>query len=164
MFKRLLLDDSAGIFTLVAFITAATIYVTISWRALKMKRPQLERFENLPFDTARDISGVTTLIENPLVLVTGQARGYKTVADLVAAGKARPGSINFASGGFGTSTHISAEKFRMAAGFEAVDGWFKTTASDMARDASRDDADTGHWWERWERGGFDMVEKFDDRV
>ena len=52
----------------------------------------------------------------------------------------------------------------LAAGFEAVDGWFKTTASDMARDASRDDADTGTWWERWERGGFDMVEKFDDRV
>ncbi len=52
MFKRLLLDDSAGLFTLVAFITAASIYVTISWRALKMKRPQLERFENLPFDTA----------------------------------------------------------------------------------------------------------------
>lgn len=52
----------------------------------------------------------------------------------------------------------------LAAGFDTVDGWFKTTASDMARDASRDDADTGEWWERWQRGGFDMVEKFDDRV
>jgi tripartite-type tricarboxylate transporter receptor subunit TctC len=83
--------------------------------------------QNLPFDTARDFSGVTTLIENPLVLVTGQSRGYKAVADLVAAGKARPGSINFASGGIGTSTHISAEKFRMAAGFEAVHVPFKST-------------------------------------
>lgn len=83
--------------------------------------------QNLPFDTARDFSGVTTLIENPLVLVTGQTRGYKTVAELVAAGKAKPGSINFASGGIGTSTHISAEKFRMAAGFEAVHVPFKST-------------------------------------
>jgi hypothetical protein len=52
MFQRLILDDSAGWFTLVAFLTAASIYVTISWRALRMKRPQLERFENLPFAIA----------------------------------------------------------------------------------------------------------------
>ena len=43
--------------------------------------------QNLPFDTARDFAGVTTLIENPLVLVTAQSRGYKTVADLVAAAR-----------------------------------------------------------------------------
>ena len=41
-----------GSHALVAFITAASIYLTISWRALRMKRPQLERFENLPFATA----------------------------------------------------------------------------------------------------------------
>ena len=35
-----------------AFITASTIYVAFFWRALRMKRPQLEHFENLPFDTA----------------------------------------------------------------------------------------------------------------
>lgn len=52
MFKRLILDDSAALFTLIAFITAASIYVTISWRAFRMKRPQLARFENLPFTTA----------------------------------------------------------------------------------------------------------------
>ena len=52
MFKRLILEDSAAVFTLVAFITAASIYLTIGWRALRMKRPQLERFENLPFTTA----------------------------------------------------------------------------------------------------------------
>ena len=49
MFKRLVLEDSAAIFTIVAFITAASIYITIGWRALRMKRPQLARFENLPF-------------------------------------------------------------------------------------------------------------------
>ncbi len=52
MFQRLLLEDSAALFTIVAFITAASIFVTISWRALRMKRPQLEHFENLPFTTA----------------------------------------------------------------------------------------------------------------
>jgi hypothetical protein len=51
MFKRLILEDSAALFTLIAFITAASIYLTISWRAFRMKRPQLARFEHLPFDT-----------------------------------------------------------------------------------------------------------------
>lgn len=49
MFKRLILEDSAPLFTLVAFITAVSFFVTISWRALRMKRSQLARFENLPF-------------------------------------------------------------------------------------------------------------------
>lgn len=51
MFKRLVLEDSATLFTLVAFITAVSFFVTISWRALRMKRAQLARFENLPFAT-----------------------------------------------------------------------------------------------------------------
>jgi hypothetical protein len=51
MFKRLLLEDSTVLFTIIAFITAASIYVTIGWRALRMKRPQVSRFENLPFAT-----------------------------------------------------------------------------------------------------------------
>lgn len=52
MFKRLIFDDSAALFTLVAFFTAISIFVSIGWRALRMKRPQIERFENLPFATA----------------------------------------------------------------------------------------------------------------
>lgn len=83
--------------------------------------------QGLPFDTARDFAGVTTLVENPLVLVTSSLKGYKTVADLVAAARTRPGALNYASGGFGTSTHISAEKFRIGAGFEAVHIPFKST-------------------------------------
>jgi hypothetical protein len=51
VFKRLIFEDSAAWFTIAAFITAASIYVTITWRALRMKRSQLEHFENLPFAT-----------------------------------------------------------------------------------------------------------------
>ena len=52
MFRRLALENSAAIFTIAAFITASTIYVAIAWRALRMKRPLVEQFENLPFQTA----------------------------------------------------------------------------------------------------------------
>ena len=52
MFRRLLFEDAAALFTLVAFITAVSIFVTLTWRALRMKRSQLEHFERLPFATA----------------------------------------------------------------------------------------------------------------
>jgi hypothetical protein len=52
MFQRLIYEDSAALFTIAAFITAASIYGTIGWRAVRMKRAQVERFANLPFATA----------------------------------------------------------------------------------------------------------------
>jgi uncharacterized protein YfaS (alpha-2-macroglobulin family) len=51
----------------------------------------------------------------------------------------------------------------LAAGFEAVDGWFRTTAADLARDASVESGGES-FMDRWRRGGFDHVEKHDDRV
>jgi uncharacterized protein YfaS (alpha-2-macroglobulin family) len=51
----------------------------------------------------------------------------------------------------------------LPAGFEAVDGWFRTTAGDLARDASQQPSNTS-WIEYWRRGGFEHVEKHDDRV
>src|SRR5688572_14109585 len=69
---------------------------------------------NLPYDAARDFAGVTMIAESPLVLVTSKARGYQSVKQLIAAAKAKPGTITFASAGVATTTHIAAEKFRFA--------------------------------------------------
>jgi hypothetical protein len=52
MFRRLILEDSAAFYTLAAFATAFSIYMTIAWCALRMRRPTITRFENLPFATA----------------------------------------------------------------------------------------------------------------
>jgi hypothetical protein len=51
MFRRLVFENYATLVTIIAFITASSIYVMFAWRALRMKRPQVARFENLPFDT-----------------------------------------------------------------------------------------------------------------
>ena len=51
MFQRLIHEETAILFTVVAFITAASIYLSFSWRALRMKPPQLAHYENLPFAT-----------------------------------------------------------------------------------------------------------------
>ncbi len=77
-------------------------------------------YPSAPYDTAADFAAVVSLGSSPNVLVVSPAKDFKTAQDLVAAAKARPGSFNFASAGVGSATHLSAERFRMAAGFEAV--------------------------------------------
>jgi tripartite-type tricarboxylate transporter receptor subunit TctC len=70
--------------------------------------------------------------QNSDVLVVPPSRGWKTVRDLVAAAKAKPGSINYSSAGVGTGTHLNAEKFRLSAGFEAVHIPYKGGAEALA--------------------------------
>jgi len=84
-------------------------------------------YPNLPYDTLRDLIGVTPLAAMPNVLVVSPARGWKSVADLVAAAKAKPGQLNYASAGIGSATHMNAEKFRLQAGLEAQHVPFKGT-------------------------------------
>jgi tripartite-type tricarboxylate transporter receptor subunit TctC len=73
-------------------------------------------YPSLPYDTLKDLSGVTALASLPNVLVVSPSKGYKDVKDLVAKVKAKPDGFNFASAGTGSATHINAEKFRLAAG------------------------------------------------
>jgi tripartite-type tricarboxylate transporter receptor subunit TctC len=75
-------------------------------------------FLNLPFDTERDFAGVTPAVNVPLVLVASPAR-HKSLKELVATAKAKPGSINYATVGAGAAAHMTAERLRLSAGFEA---------------------------------------------
>jgi tripartite-type tricarboxylate transporter receptor subunit TctC len=72
------------------------------------------------YDTAKDLSGVLMAGQNANVMIVNSSKGWKTVKDFIAAAKANPGSINYGSAGVGSATHISAERFRMAAGIEAT--------------------------------------------
>src|SRR6185295_2576391 len=76
-------------------------------------------YPNAPYDTARDFAAVAALGSSPNVLVISPEKGIKTLKDLVAAAKAKPGAINFSSAGVGSATHLSAERLRFSAGFEA---------------------------------------------
>ncbi len=77
-------------------------------------------YTSLPYDTLRDFAGVTPLVTLPNVLIVSPSKGYRSVGDLVAAAKAKPGALNYASAGTGSATHMNAEKFRVAAGIDAV--------------------------------------------
>jgi tripartite-type tricarboxylate transporter receptor subunit TctC len=88
-------------------------------------------YSNLSYDPAGDFAAVVPLGISPSVLVVAPAKGFKTVGDLVAAAKARPGALNYSSVGIGTATHLSAERFRFSAGVEAAHIPFKGGAEAM---------------------------------
>ena len=73
---------------------------------------------NVPYDPVKDFSGLTTLGNVPLVLVIAPSKGVKSVKELVAKAKARPGELNYGAAGIGTPPHLAMERFRLAAGFE----------------------------------------------
>src|SRR6266700_258454 len=77
-------------------------------------------YPNTPYDTVRDLVGITPLALLPQALVVSPNKNIRTVQDLVRAAKAKPGSMNYASAGVGTATQLSAERFRLAAGIDAV--------------------------------------------
>jgi len=85
-------------------------------------------FAKLPFDTVADFAGVTPISSTPNVLVISPAKGIKSVQDLLAKAKANPGTMNFASAGQGSATHLNAEKFKMAAQINATNIPFKGSA------------------------------------
>jgi tripartite-type tricarboxylate transporter receptor subunit TctC len=77
-------------------------------------------YANMPYDTLKDVSGVAPIAGQPCVLVVSPQLGVKTVKDLAAMAKAKPGQLNYATAGVGSAAHICAEKFRVAAGIDAV--------------------------------------------
>src|SRR5262245_17646844 len=77
-------------------------------------------YANLPYDTVNDFAPVTPFGSLPAVLIMAPSKGYKTIQEMVAAAKAKPGSFNYGSVGVGSGTHLSGEKLKLAAGFDAV--------------------------------------------
>ena len=73
----------------------------------------------LPYDP-RDLVDVAPLASQAQVLVVNPASGIHSVADLIAAAKAKPGEVTYGSAGIGSGAHFNAEKFRIAAGIEVL--------------------------------------------
>ncbi|MEP7069806.1 MAG: tripartite tricarboxylate transporter substrate binding protein [Usitatibacter sp.] len=80
--------------------------------------PQLYR--DLPYDTVKDFAAVIPLANLPGVLTVAPSLGVDSVRALVAMAAARPGELNYASGGVGSGSHINGEKFRKATGIDVV--------------------------------------------
>jgi len=77
-------------------------------------------YENLPYDSARDLAGVIPLGNLPSVLFVSSALGVKSVQELIALAKAKPGALNYPSAGIGSASHVNAEKLLTVTGIKAV--------------------------------------------
>lgn len=72
-------------------------------------------YAKLPYDLLNDFVDIAPLIEQANVLIVSPSSPFKTAADLIARAKERPGTINIASAGVGSATHLSLEKFKVLA-------------------------------------------------
>ena len=77
-------------------------------------------FPNLGYDASRDLAAVLMLGYSANVMIIPAARPWQNLQEFLTAAKAKGSTINFASVGIGTAVHVSAEKFRVAAGFDAT--------------------------------------------
>jgi tripartite-type tricarboxylate transporter receptor subunit TctC len=82
----------------------------------------------LPYDTDKDFTAIAHVGYIPLILVVNSASPYRSVKDLVAAAKAKPGQLQFASGGAGAGAHLSGELLKSIAGVDIVHVPYKGNA------------------------------------
>jgi tripartite-type tricarboxylate transporter receptor subunit TctC len=75
-------------------------------------------YKKMPFDTKKDLLPITIVAQGPMLVVVQDGSPYKTLKDLIAAAKAKPGTINFASAGVGSQVHLASENFANAAGID----------------------------------------------
>lgn len=84
-------------------------------------------YSGIQYDTLGDFAGVSPLAALPSMLVVGAGSPIKTVAELLAAARTKPGALNYASAGVGSATHVNAEKFRAMANLQITHIPFKGT-------------------------------------
>lgn len=85
-------------------------------------------FKSLPYNATTDFAPVMPLANMANVLVTNVRRGYKTARDFADDALKKAGAMNFGSVGVGSAVHLTAERFRLSAKFDATHVPFKSTA------------------------------------
>jgi len=89
--------------------------------------PSLRR--KLPFDPIKDYDAISLMSSSPYLLVVNPGFEAKSVRELIAVAKARPGQLDFASPGHGTSNHLAFEMFKLMAGIELTHIPYKGTSA-----------------------------------
>ena len=75
-------------------------------------------YKKLPFDTVKDLAPVSLVASTPSMLVVGTSIAAKSVKELIALAKSKPGQLHYASPGSGSSAHLGGELFKQAAGID----------------------------------------------
>ncbi len=84
-------------------------------------------YDTLPYDPLRDFQGITQLASTPFVLVVPPGLGVKSVKELIALARRKPGQLSFSSSGIGSGNHFAEERFKLAAKIDALHVPYKGT-------------------------------------
>ena len=133
--KQVVVDNRSGATGIIAFEIAARAvpdgYTVLQAGASGLTvNPHLHA--KLPYDTQRDFRLVTQLVATPNMLIVHPSLPARSVKDVVALAKAKPRQLTYASGGTGTSNHLSWEMLRYYTGIELVHVPFKGTGPALA--------------------------------
>jgi tripartite-type tricarboxylate transporter receptor subunit TctC len=85
-------------------------------------------FQKLPYDPVRDLTPIMIMTSSPNILVVHPSLPVKSVKDLIALARARPGELNYASGGIGSSPHLAGELLAAMANIKLVSISYKGSA------------------------------------
>lgn len=83
----------------------------------------------IPYDPVKDFAPVALVARNPMLVVVNPSMAVKSIKDLITLARARPGELNFATEGVGTSPHMSAELFKSMAKLNMVAIHYKGDAA-----------------------------------
>jgi tripartite-type tricarboxylate transporter receptor subunit TctC len=120
--QQVVVDNRGGGGQVIATQLAATApadgYTVFLASATHAINPALRK--NLPYDTIKDFAPVTLVAQSPLVFVANPTLGVSSIKELIAAARAKPGRINYASSGPGTGGHMSVELLKSMTGTDLV--------------------------------------------
>jgi len=125
--QQVLVENRPGAGGTVAAATVARAapdgYTLLSVSSAHAVAPAI--YPKLPYDTFKDLAGITQTASSSYILVVPPSLGVKSVRELIALAKAKPGQLNFASAGVGSGTHFAGEMFKAMAGIDVVHVPFK---------------------------------------
>ncbi len=121
--QQVVVDNRAGAGTTIAAELVAKAPpdgYTLFMQDMTTQAINASLYKKLPYDTVKDFTPITLVASSPLMLVVHPSLPVKSVQELIALGKAKPGQIPFASSGNGTILHLAAETFKTMAGIDMI--------------------------------------------